>query len=296
MQRTFILTRICAALLFVSSMQVFAHGDVTPQAIDITGLEPIKDSDTTWLETNPYSGNTKAIEIGKHAFAQNCARCHGIDAISGGIAPDLRERLPLGEEGDVIFKERMVNGAIRNGVTYMPKFDGIVKQEGLWAIRSWLETVSVDAPQTATPAATTASAPASAAAPAALTAASAATPATTAVATEPRSGEQVFNALCTTCHTAGLLNAPKLDDKAAWEPRAAKGLQALLASSVNGLNQMPAKGGDPSLSEQELSDTISYMLTKAGIDVTKLASSSPAASAPSTATPAASEPAKPATN
>lgn len=146
MQRKVLLTRICGALFLASALQVWAHGDVTPQAIDITGLEPIKDSDTVWLEKNPYLGNEKAIEIGKHAFAQNCARCHGIDAISGGIAPDLRETLPLGEEGDTIYKERMVNGAIRNGVTYMPKFDGVVKQEGLWAIRSWLESVSVNAP------------------------------------------------------------------------------------------------------------------------------------------------------
>jgi cytochrome c-550 PedF len=134
-----------AALALVAATNAFAHGDVTPQAIDISGIEPLKDS-AIWEETNPYSGNERAAEIGHHAFAQNCARCHGIDAVSGGIAPDLRETLPLGAEGDEIFKERMINGAIRNGVTYMPKFDGIVAQEGLWAIRSWLETVSVDAP------------------------------------------------------------------------------------------------------------------------------------------------------
>ena len=134
------------ALALVAATNAFAHGDVTPQQIDITGLEPLKDN-KVWVDKNPYSGNPKAIEIGHHAFAQNCARCHGIDAVSGGIAPDLREKLPLGQDGDDIFKERMVNGAIRNGITYMPKFDGILAQEGLWAIRSWLETVSVDAPK-----------------------------------------------------------------------------------------------------------------------------------------------------
>lgn len=136
---------VVATLGLVVGVNAFAHGDVTPQAIDISGLEPIKDS-TVWLDTNPYSGNERAMEIGHAAYAQNCARCHGIDAVSGGIAPGLRETLPLGAEGDEIFKERMINGAIRNGVTYMPKFDGIVAQEGLWSIRSWLESVSVDAP------------------------------------------------------------------------------------------------------------------------------------------------------
>ena len=179
--------RIATALglvVLLSVANVWAHGDVTPQPIDTTGLEPIKDSDTTFAEKNPYSGNPRAIEIGKQAFAQNCARCHGIDAISGGIAPDLREKLPLGAEGDEIFRERMVNGAIRNGVTYMPKFEGVVKQEGLWAIRSWLETVSVDAPaQPATASSTTTTS--SSATPAASSSSSSTTSTAPAASTEP---------------------------------------------------------------------------------------------------------------
>jgi cytochrome c-550 PedF len=178
----------------LSVANVWAHGDVTPQPIDTTGLEPIKDSDTTFADNNPYSGNPRAIEIGKHAFAQNCARCHGIDAISGGIAPDLREKLPIGAEGDEIFRERMMNGAIRNGVTYMPKFQGVVKQEGLWAIRSWLETVSVDAPaQAATASSTTSSSTATPAASSSTSTSSTTTPAassstTTSSAATPATG------------------------------------------------------------------------------------------------------------
>jgi cytochrome c-550 PedF len=115
-----------------------AHGDVTPQAVDTTGLEPLgKD----WKESNPYRGNERAIEIGKSAFNQNCARCHGLGAVSGGIAPDLRFLEP-GDGGDEWFKERVRNGAIRNGITYMPKFDDALGQEALWTIRAWLETVA----------------------------------------------------------------------------------------------------------------------------------------------------------
>jgi cytochrome c-550 PedF len=181
-------------VVMLSVANVWAHGDVTPQPIDTTGLEPIKDSDTTFADNNPYSGNPRAIEIGKHAFAQNCARCHGIDAISGGIAPDLREKLPIGAEGDEIFRERMMNGAIRNGVTYMPKFQGVVKQEGLWAIRSWLETVSVDAPaQAATASSTTSSSTATPAASSSTSTSSTTTPAassstTTSSAATPATG------------------------------------------------------------------------------------------------------------
>jgi cytochrome c-550 PedF len=116
----------------------FAHGDVTPQAVDTTGLDPLG---AEWRESNPYRGNERAIEIGKSAFNQNCARCHGLGAVSGGIAPDLRFLEP-GDAGDEWFKERVRNGAIRNGITYMPKFDDALGQEALWTIRAWLETVA----------------------------------------------------------------------------------------------------------------------------------------------------------
>ena len=112
------------------------HGDVQPQAVDTSGLDPLGEE---WLERNPYSGNDLAIEIGASAYNQNCARCHGLGAVSGGIAPDLRQ-LPHDAEGDEWYVYRVREGAIRNGVTYMPKFEGLLSQEALWTIRAWLET------------------------------------------------------------------------------------------------------------------------------------------------------------
>lgn len=116
---------------------VWAHGDVTPQAVDVSGLEKLGEE---WREENPYRGNERAIEIGKSAYAQNCARCHGLDGISGGIAPDLRELEP-GLDGDEWYVYRVRNGAVRNGVPYMPKMADFLSQEALWSIRSWLETL-----------------------------------------------------------------------------------------------------------------------------------------------------------
>lgn len=141
MKMTIGVSTLLAALL--ASPAVFAHGDVVPHAVDTTGLDPLGPE---WRDENPYRGNPAAIEIGKHAFAANCARCHGIDAISGGIAPDLR-KLDKGSLGDEWFQERVRNGAVRNGAVYMPKFaepDGPLSQEALWAIRSWLDTVAID--------------------------------------------------------------------------------------------------------------------------------------------------------
>ncbi len=128
---------MAAGALLAAPQAVIAHGDVTPQVIDVSELKPIGEA---WLKTNPYRGDAKAIKIGASAYNQNCARCHGLGAISGGIAPDLRY-LPLGDEGDDYFTQRVRNGAVRDGRVYMPKFEGILSQEGLWTIRAWLETV-----------------------------------------------------------------------------------------------------------------------------------------------------------
>ena len=85
-------TAAVTAMLSACATLVHAHGDVTPQAVDTTALKQIG---SDWLEQNPYRKNADAIRIGDSAFNQNCARCHGLGAVSGGIAPDLR-MLPLG--------------------------------------------------------------------------------------------------------------------------------------------------------------------------------------------------------
>lgn len=131
------------ALSMLMSVQVLAHGDVTPQSIDTTELMQLGDE---WLEENPYREDYEkhnvAVEIGSSAYTQNCARCHGLEGISGGIAPDLRF-LEDGIEGDEWYSYRVQNGAVRDGRVYMPKMAEHLSQEALWAIRAWLETVSV---------------------------------------------------------------------------------------------------------------------------------------------------------
>ena len=62
-------------------------------------------------------------------------------------------------------------------------------------------------------------------------------------ATELRSGEDVYKAVCSACHATGAAGAPKLGDKAAWEPRIALGLETLTTSSLKGKGAMPAQGG-----------------------------------------------------
>jgi len=80
-----------------------------------------------------------------------------------------------------------------------------------------------------------------------------------------KSGEAVYNAACLACHTTGAAGAPKLGDKAAWEPRFAQGLDALITNAINGKGAMPPKGGNPSWSDEEIRNAIEFMLEKAGL-------------------------------
>lgn len=129
----------------------WAHGNVVPQAVETKGLTSIKDTgvpvnEDGWAAVNPYRNSPehdKAVEIGSSAFNQNCAACHGLEAKSGGIAPDLR-MLDVGEAGDEWFVERVRHGAVRDGRVYMPKMADYLSQEALWAVRTYLDSVHVE--------------------------------------------------------------------------------------------------------------------------------------------------------
>ncbi|NSL53507.1 c-type cytochrome [Uliginosibacterium aquaticum] len=79
----------------------------------------------------------------------------------------------------------------------------------------------------------------------------------------PKSGEQVVAQVCGACHSTGAAGAPKIGDKAAWAPRIAQGLSTLVASVTNGKNAMPARGGNPALSDEELKAAVDYLVKQA---------------------------------
>lgn len=137
------MTALVTALFVVggiATQRVEAHGDVTPQAVDVSTLKALG---SDWLKENPYRGDKEAIRIGSSAYNQNCARCHGLEAVSGGIAPDLRH-LPIDAETDDYFINTVRRGRVRNGAVYMPPFEQALSQEAIWAIRSYIETRHTD--------------------------------------------------------------------------------------------------------------------------------------------------------
>lgn len=144
--------RQLAALLLTSAAACVAqaHGDVTPQVVDTAGLPTLG---SEWKPENPYRGHVAAIKIGASAYNQNCARCHGLEAISGGVAPDLRKldndcvllkvaakKNACVAEIDQYFAGSVRKGKVRNGAVYMPPFEGVLNQEATWAIKAYLES------------------------------------------------------------------------------------------------------------------------------------------------------------
>jgi cytochrome c-550 PedF len=139
-----------ASVAALAASLAFAHGNVVPQGVDTTGL-PVLGKE--WRAENPYRTNALALKIGASAYNQNCARCHGIEAISGGIAPDLRQldrdcvglksepkKQACFKEMDAYYLASVRTGKVRNGAVYMPPFEGVFNQEAMWAIKTYLDT------------------------------------------------------------------------------------------------------------------------------------------------------------
>jgi cytochrome c-550 PedF len=128
----------------ICSFNLSAHGSVTPQSMDTSTIPELGEE---WADRNPYreieEGDVRQeiIRVGASAYNQNCARCHGLGGKSGGIAPDLRT-LATDYDGDEWYVYRVRNGAVRNGAVYMPKMSEYLSQEALWAVRTWLESIS----------------------------------------------------------------------------------------------------------------------------------------------------------
>jgi cytochrome c5 len=83
----------------------------------------------------------------------------------------------------------------------------------------------------------------------------------------PLSGDQVVSQVCSACHGAGVLGAPKIGDKSAWSAREkeAGGVDGLVAVATKGKGSMPPRGGNPDLSDAELKGAIEQMLKQTGL-------------------------------
>lgn len=148
-------TGLAVALLgaaSVAAQQISTEPITTPVTVDLSALPALG---TPWLEDNPYRGNAKVAEIGRTLFNQACARCHGDDGnATHHVGTDLRRldsycfvkikdaatRRHCLRDNDHYFKESVLRGKIRVGVAHMPPWEGVLSQEAVWSLRSFLES------------------------------------------------------------------------------------------------------------------------------------------------------------
>lgn len=146
---------IVTLFLLSVAFEAHAHGDVTPHPVDTSSLDPLG---AEWIVPNPYRGNEKAVAVGAVGYLHNCAGCHGLNAISGGVAPDLlkldNECLDLAsklkqaaclKDADVYFKDLTLNGKKNGeGRSTMPGYAGVFTQEAVWAIRAYVDSRTLE--------------------------------------------------------------------------------------------------------------------------------------------------------
>lgn len=107
------------------------------------------------------------------------------------------------------------------------------------------------------------------------------------VAAAPRSAEELYNGVCAACHDTGVAGAPMKGDEAAWPERLAKGVDDLVASAINGIGTMPARGGS-TYTDEEMRRVVQYT---AGVEVDEPAGAADDAAAEGDEAESADEPA-----
>ena len=203
-----------------------------------------------------------SLKTGEQVYAAQCVACHGSgaagapkigDASAWGpriktgyealLASSLKGKGAMGAQGGGDFSDVEIGRA----VVYMANQGG----------------AKFDEPRVAAPAAAVASPAApvatGAAAVAPVAAATAVVATAAPAAAKAEAAPALYTQACAVCHVAGLANAPKLGDKAAWAPRLAAGVDGLTASVIKGKGAMPPKGGSTA-SEAEIKTVVSYMV------------------------------------
>lgn len=148
---------LAAACLFSFAGSVAALEVAYPPSVDYSALPALgKD----WRETNPYRNVPEALPIGRIAFNQSCARCHGADAATNAApAPDLRNldkgcrriadaaiKARCMADNDAFFAKSVRDGKIIVGVMHMPPWREVLPQELAWAIQAFIEAQSRTTP------------------------------------------------------------------------------------------------------------------------------------------------------
>src|SRR5690606_8817693 len=229
---------------------------------------------------------------GEAVYAAQCAACHGAGVAGAPKMGDAAAWEPRFGQGLDALVQASVNGKgamppqgataseleIARAVVHMANASGGQFEEPKGEEGATAEAPADAAPAAAAPApapAPAAAAPADAAlaaapapppaasAPAAAAAAPAAgdAAADAAAGVDLAKGKQIYDTTCMACHMTGAANAPKMGDKARWEPLIAEGMDKMVEIAIKGKGAMPPKGGRLDLSDDDIRATVAYMVS-----------------------------------
>ena len=202
----------------------------------------------------------KVFLSGQEVYTQNCKACHEAGVANAPKFGDAAAWAPRLKQG----YDTLVNHSV-NGIRAMPARGGngdLADYEVARGVVYMTASAGGTFKEPAAPAATAApaNAPAAPAAPGpAATVVASAAPAAVAPA-KASDGKALYETACVACHAAGVANAPKLGDKAAWAPRIKTGMDTLYASVLKGKGAMPPKGTAMSASDADIKASVDYMV------------------------------------
>ncbi len=247
-----------AIFLFVVA-KVFGVTDKIEVAAPVAAEAKVEESikPVAAVEVAAAGAAAGAEKSGEEVVKAVCSMCHGAGLMNAPKIGDKGQWGPRIAQGyDTLVKHAL------EGIRTMPARGGnpaLTDGEVASAVAHMANASGANftAPAAKAPAAEAKPADAAAAAPAAPAAA-------TPVAASGKSGEEVYKAVCQMCHATGMMNSPKFGDKAQWEPRIKQGYDTLVSNATKGIRMMPAKGGNPSLSDAEVAGAVKYMANAAG--------------------------------
>jgi len=285
---------IALLVMFIGTTTRLAPGsdNMTPEAIEAR-IRPV-----AGFELGAGGPATAEPRSGEAVYAAQCAACHGAGVAGAPKMGDAAAWEPRLGQGLDALVQASVNGKgamppqgataseleIARAVVHMAnasggQFEEPKAEEGASAEApadaAPAAAAPAPAPAAAAPAATAAPAaaapaaapaPAPAAAPAAAAAAPAAgdaAPAADAAAgVDLAKGKQIYDTTCMACHMTGAANAPKMGDKARWEPLIAEGMDKMVEIAIKGKGAMPPKGGRLDLSDADIRSAVAYIVSK----------------------------------
>lgn len=211
------------------------------------------------LAAKPAAAEPRAAMSGKDVVTSACASCHATGVMN---APKIGDQAAwdarLAAAGGL---DALVASAAK-GKGAMPPKGGKADLTDAELHAAVAELSGKGGDEAAAPAAPAAT-PAPAAAPAAAAPAAVAAPVAAAPAAAPAApavdGSRIYQTSCQGCHAAGVMNAPKPGDHAAWAPRMAQGMATVMGHVMNGLNGMPPRGTCMNCTEAELAAAVHYM-------------------------------------